>query len=898
MTYAGDAYAAAPYAGTGGGSGQTITLNRATETDTARPLQVDQAITLGRATETDTARPLTVVTGSAIDLNRAAETDAARALTALVGTTATLGRAVSTETARAFTLGSGTLGRASETDLARPIFVKLANPLGRATSVETARPFAFLSRVDTRNRVGGRERSGLGQATYEPPIVAAPVVEHEPMVHDVAHAFSAVTVTSGRPAYTVTYADNLRDRDRVLVGGKDVTWFRGVHTPTPDYALISPLMYGSGSLSLPQVNPLFEHLGTGALRWLKKGKPVVVQRVNAAGNIVATDYRGFISKFVVSGGDLVLELGGQAAGRAAMINRQIPLFRRRNDAGFWGIRSVAELRLPTGSKFGPDTGITLWNAGGMSELDYLNQVCSMATHANGDQWTIMPASGVYYMALKDRVTIDATAYFDDARLVPSLSRDMAEEPNRVYATGVTHQGQRVRFGAYPGLKQGEAPDYPLTSGAAFGEGTTDGDTDTGDGVSVMIWKLQQAGYLEMRDAPGGYDDDVVDAIEQLQDDRGVTASGTMNQTTWRALFDVDVTGYTSAWSQILPAAQKAAVRQWNRTGNGSVAEKNPLFDPHVIPVDRNIDVGASFTRQRIRKFARSELTQGDNWVGTLDANFAVIAGEHNPGDPLDASDIKPARGIRPGMNLWAPQFDGGTLFHVSGVQVSDRGRKVQLALDTRARDTMKVWEVIARNRESRHSPARAWINQYRSSTIAKDGLTEFDEIGGVLDDRVRLNGGEWNVFPIVAGQEGSVSRIRFELTPAREFALAITGRFVSRKRLNNLIPAPLAVTRNDAGDVTNAVPWYEKNHVRDVLRDRFLLYAAGTRDEPCGFEAGKKTKKDGTGTGDTVTGVHLDDAGFSFRTFAEPVLHVAIWVAEDCSVMPGRVMWNQLEVGS
>jgi hypothetical protein len=905
VTYAGDPYARAPYAGTSDSSAVTLTLGRATSTSSARSLtaQVGTTATLNRASTTATARPITLVAGNLVDLNRAVSTASARALTAIIGTTATLGRATSTATARTITPGAGSLGRATSTSSARPLTVKISITLNRATTTATARPFAQLSRTQTNNRAGGRVRSGLGEATYEPPIVAAPEFDLAPVIREATHAFTTVTMDGTMPVYTATIVDRARDRDRILVGGKDVTFFRGVATPTPDYALISPLLYGSGSLTLPQVNPLFEHLGTGALKWLRKGKPVVVQRVNAAGNIVATDYRGIIVAFNVSGNALTVELGGQASGRAALRNKQIPIFRGRHDAGFWGIRAVAELRVPTAPLNGPDTGIVLHNAGGMSQLDYINQVCSMAVTGAGEQYTIMPVNGVYRMMLKDIDTIDVTAYFDDARIKPDLRRDIAEEPNRVFATGVRHDGQRVRFGAYPGLKQGEAPDYPMNDNSAFGQGTVDADTDTGDGVTVMLWKLQQAGYLDERDAPGGYDDDVTDAIKVLQDDRGTTQTGNMNPTTWRALFDLDVTGYSTMWSRILPAAQLASVREWDRTGNGSLSSRNPNYDPHVIPVDRNIDAGAAFTRQRIRKFARTELSQGDNWVGTVDLNFGLISGEHNPGDALTSSDVKQARGVRPGMNLWAPLFDGGTLFHVSGVQVSNGGKDVQLTVDTRARDTMKVWQVIQRNRESRQNPARAWINQYRSSTISKDGLGEWDEIGGLLDSRVSLNGGTWNVFPVVAGQEGTVSRLRFQLTNPDEFAMTISGRKISAKRLNHLVPRPLAYTRNDhgtveVGDDTELEPWYERAHVRDVLRDKFLLYAAGTHDEPCGYAPARKTRDDGDPTGEPATGLHVDDAGFSYRTFSEPVLWVAIWVSGANAVQAGRVMWNQLEVGS
>jgi hypothetical protein len=625
-----------------------------------------------------------------------------------------------------------------------------------------------------------------------------------------------------------------------------------------------------------------------------------VQRINADNEIVNTDYVGFVADWNVDGNSLTVELGGEASGRAAIRDRQIPLWRARRDVGNWFYDTFLELGLPAAPRLGPTTGIMVAGMGGMSQLDYLNQLCALATTTSGNQWSIMPGGdGAYRMQLKDRATIDATVYFNDARAKPDLRSDVAEEPNRIFVTGVTPNAQKVKFGVYPGLRQGDPAPYPFNDDRTFGIGTTDADTDTGDGVSAMIWKLEQAGYLDRRLAPGGYDDDAADAIQRLQEDAGLLESGIMGPNAWKALYDLDVTGWTFRWSKILPAAQRSKVKEWNRTSNGSLASRNPDYDSHKLVVDQSIDMGTGFTRQQMRRWARAELADAatDNWVGTVDLGaMAVVRGEHTPGDPVTADDVMPGRALRPGMNLWAPLFAGGTLFHISGLDVSSDGRSVAPALDTRARDTMKVWEVIQRNRESRKNPARAWVNQYRSSQISKDGLTTWDEIGGTIDDRIRLTGGTWNVFPVLAGQEGTVSRIRVQTFPPTEFVMAVTGRELPVRRWNHLVPDPLGPVLVVDGNETPTA--WEKDSVRAKLDDWFLLYAAGTHDEPCGYSPGHKTGSNGGRTLSDVSGLHIDDASFGYRTFAEPVLYVAVFPADDCSVRPGRIMWQQLEEGS
>lgn len=761
------------------------------------------------------------------------------------------------------------------------------------------------------NNVGGRGRAGVGYATYEPPVTTPPATTAAPMVYDVAVAHTAATITGTQPTFTTTHAKAPAQRTRILVGGHDITYFRGVPTPEPDYGLVQPFLYGFGTLTLPQVLPAFERLGVGSLSWLKPGAKVKIQRVNTTtGHVVATDYIGYIIALNVDGNTLTCDLGGEVTGKAALKDRQPPIFREVTDIGHQAYRFVNR----QGARFAPplpEIGIKLTTFGGMSDLDFGNQLLAMAVDTDGRQFTVMPdASGTYRITAKDTTTIAATVYFDDARMVGSLKRDMAEEPNAVYASGVQADGRRVKFAIYPGLVQGTTPPYPFADGRTFGFGTTDADTDDPDGmlITAMLQRLTVMGYLDPNDAFDGYDANVVYAIKELQRDAGfIFDSGVVDKATWRALYDLDATGYSLDGARIMPAAEDPRVRVWNRTSSGALIRRNPAHDSHVLRVERTIDVGAGFSRRQIRQFARGQMSSGNNWVGTLTCNLALIAGEHTPGDPVTAADVLPARALRPGMNVWAPLFDGGTLFHVAGVNVT--GGTVSLTLDTRARDTMAAWEVIQRNRESRANPARAWINQHRSSTITKDAVTEWDSIGGVITDDIHIPANGWAVFPVVAGQEGTIERIRLATTPAAEFVCAVFGKKVSPKWLHSIVPAPLT----KAGTKK-----WQSQAIRNRLDERFLLYIAGANDQPCGYWPGQKTDTDGA-THDELTGVWLDDAGFSYRTFAAPVLWVAVWADRKTRLDASppqkwwggpwvwgappqrngrRILWNQLEAGS
>ena len=749
----------------------------------------------------------------------------------------------------------------------------------------------------TDNREGGRWRSGSGTATWSPAVILPPAPEIGGARLS-ALAFNTPTVdeATGRISYNATRVEQERHVDRVVVGNKDITLWRGVVTPIPGYGLVEPLGYGPATLVLPQVHGAFEVVGEGALRFLRPGAAVRVERVDReTGEVVAVDYKGVLVSFDVSGDALTCQVGGEASGRAALMERQVPIFYWYKDLGRYFHDAIRGLGLPFSPYLGPEVGIRVQRFGGTGYLDFIQQLVAMGWTRGGNRWTVMPneSTGKYEAFRKDTTTIHATAYLDDQRTVGSLVRDMSEEPNRIFLTGVQPDGLRVRFGAYPGLKYTNPPPYPFDDNQTFGQGTTDGDTDTGDGVTILINRLYITKYLDREDLPGGYDADVTRAIKDLQRDGGIAVTGNVNVKTWRVLYDLDSTGFSLRGARILPAAQKSEVKPWNLSPSGAKISRNPGFNQRVLPVDRNVDIGTGFEKDQMREWARAELEQAvaSNWTGTLVFNTgALIAGQHDPGDPLTTADLMPAKALRAGMNIWLPLFDGGTLVHVSGIDVSPEGT-VTASVDTRARDALEVWEVIARNRESRKSMRRAWIQEHRASTNRKDSIAPWDEVGGVLGDKVSVPGNRWVVFPVIAGQEGIIQRLRVDTNPNAEFVMAVFGRRIAAGRLRRMVGNPL--TR------VGSKRW-ERENLRDRLdAANILLYVAGSDSEPCGYWPKRKSGRNDADSGpSTLTGRWQDDATFPYRCFPAPVLWVAIWADRDTTIPRGRIMWPQLEAGA
>lgn len=766
-----------------------------------------------------------------------------------------------------------------------PTLALTIGPIAREGSLDVVVEFSAqivqLGSVDVSNREGGRNRSGDGEAFWEPPVVPAP---HPTQSRIFAQAFSEPEfLQDTQPLLETHIADAPASRQRVLVGGRDITYFRGVETVV-NYELLEPLLYGPASFSLPQVVSSFERLGQKPLKWLRPEARVVVQRV-IDNVVVDTVYKGFIVALDTSDGNVKVEVGGEATGRAALMHRPVPIFTFTHDIGRIAWQAVKALELRFRPHTGPNTGIKMQPSGGGSVLDHITDLCAKAWTQSGAQWTIMPnANGIYRMRRKDRETIHATAFPDDVRTAASLRRDLSEEPNRIYGSGVTPKGQRVRFGAYPGLKQAKPARYPFNDGRAFGIGTTNADTDTGDGISVLVNRLTAMGYLSVDDVRGGYDQDVSDAIQALREDAEIEGlvgeDEEVDRAVWRAAFDLSVTGFSLRWSRVLPMVQRPYTKKFKRSASGAMIGKNPKYRSKRIKVDRAIEFGTGFTRPQMKKWGRAEMQREANWVGSLNLNTGAIwKGVVEPGSTPGPEDLLDATLIRPGMNIWLPLFQGGITVHVSGASVSDG--TVTLAVDTQARDAMQVWEIIARNRESRSTAARLKAGM-RSSTEVKDSINIWDEVGGLVDGDVALDVG-WNVIPVVSGQEGSVSRLRVRMEDEIEFAVAVFGRKIGKRRLTALIGNPLS---------EEGTKRWQRQKISRQLQERGIIYAAGTNEEPCGYSPGTKTDKN------PLRGVHLDDAGFSYRTMpGSPVLWVALWVPEETKLKAGWIMKQQLEAG-
>lgn len=680
-------------------------------------------------------------------------------------------------------------------------------------------------------------------------------------------------------------------RDRIVVGGVDVTYFRGVQTPFPGYSLTEPFAYGPTSLSFPQVHAGYEQTGVGDLAWAKKGAKVVLSRV-FEDNSETIDYVGEVASIDPSGRVLRLDVGGQFSGPASMLQEVTQMYRSERDVGRWASLCAARVNLSFDPWFGPDTGIDLTHVGGQSLLSWAQYTCAMSQD-DGLQRAIMPTvwgSDTWHFPVKDYATVHATAFNDDARVVLTVTDDVSEQPNVVYGTGITPDGVRVTNAKWPHVFSGPAPDYPMPG--SFGIGTTNGDTTGGDGIDLLYIQLRELGYLPWEIANTGvYTSAMADAVKKLQRKAGLSQTGTMTEAAWDALWNTNVTGYSINGAYREPLAEDDRVREWDRASNGAILGRNPTYDPNVPRVEVDIDYGPGIRKGAMFRHARGILTRSlgtKNWVGTLRLNgMSVFAGDQSAADraTLDADDMMPMRDVRPGMNIIVPDFDGGTLFHIAGADVDDTG--VTLTIDTQARDLLEVREILARNADSRRDPRREW-NQANRPAKRSNALITSDENFGELDRNVHLEGGKWNKIPMIVGQQGQVNRIDMDTTPAAEYAIAIVGKNISVSHMTHKVGNPLTTGDESVWETADIQDWFD---------DRIILLADGDGKQPCGYGRRRKLNDAGNRSTAPLTGRYLNDENFTYYCAAhtEVLVYLFIWPDRDCTLKRGKLLYCQLD---
>lgn len=696
----------------------------------------------------------------------------------------------------------------------------------------------------------------------------------------------------------IIFRDIWADKLILLVDGKNVTRFRGKPAQIGGYQLQRPFGYGPADFAFPQVTNL-EALGEGDLWWLRQEAPV--RLVPVVDGVRGEDvWRGFITIPRTSDGHVQIHCDGEASGRLVLGIKPPEMFNFVKDIGRLWFASFRAVGLRCHPRLGPETGVTADSRGtGGTYLEYVNRLLA-TLEENGNGRTVDPVwvdgEHRYELVEKDLTTVHATVFCGTEGVIEDLADDLQERPNTFYGTGIGPNGQKWINAYAPGLIQGETPPFPMALGVMT-VGTSNADTVDGRGVTILQNRLLGTAHLDREDLGDGvYDEETAEAVEDIQEARGLPVTGDVDRATWDAIYDVNAAGLSlRAGPTVLPLAQASRVKQWLRTSSGAMAAANEDWDPDAIEVAVMVDHGPGVTKRRGRNWSKRALAKaqnGNNLVGTLEFDGAdlwagdvthaqVVAGTAQPMSRL---------ALKPGMRVRYVGYQGGSpVLHTAGVNVdSDTG--VRAAVDTKGRTLQSVGAIIARNHPSRRDPAREWLAAFRNRPTSFDTQIIWSEIGGILSQDVRLVGGQWNTFQMVLGQEGEVRHtlVQLEDSPSR-FVMCVTCKPTGEGWLQARCPNPLA--ESDA--------WNTRAFQQELRREKIGVYAAGAWDQPLGYAPGIFADEDGA-TGDPITGLHEDEMTFPYFTFDNnnPVAWVSIWAETDSVVRAGRMFWHLNSEGS
>lgn len=243
-------------------------------------------------------------------------------------------------------------------------------------------------------------------------------------------------------------------RLQLVVNDVDVTYFRGAPAQVSEWGSQEPFGDDTAVVKVPAVSP-FEQLGTGALTWLRDFPNVTVNLIRPDGSKKPL-FEGLGPSIDDRGG---MGVGLELVGALFQLNDYLkpPAFLDTvRDIGL-RIRDVIKERAIDRGYRGnyPSvvlTGLYTRLPGAWTPLlDYIQDMLSQATYADGSAWTVkMRRPRTFSLEMKDTTTVHWTMWCGQPGVTFDLKRDGGAAPNVIYGEGVDPADNcRWRNSRYP-----------------------------------------------------------------------------------------------------------------------------------------------------------------------------------------------------------------------------------------------------------------------------------------------------------------------------------------------------------------------------------------------------------------------------------------------------------------
>lgn len=693
----------------------------------------------------------------------------------------------------------------------------------------------------------------------------------------------------------------------VSAPGTDITDIVDVRSVIDSLTFGEPLGPLTGALRLPRIT-VFDNPA-----WLRSGTTIDIWKVLPAAEaaIAGVDevgyWNGFVASRQITDGvgirdSVTLHLHGALFGEINLRSHQPALLDTTRDLGTWLAQALDPVTHSrpftpfTQFRFESDTtGIDVRYRGsrGQKVADYVFELLGMAVEPS-TAWTISQAyDGPYrqarkfYLREKSAELAGAvqqnTVFAGGFGVGLALADDITEHPNAIYGEGVDpDDGARWRNMKYPALfpVQPDYPDrlagstYPLTVDNPSGVRQRDEDF-TAPVITQLQYALRSGGW-PYATITGTFDIGTQLAIEALQEDAGVTVTGTIaDDAAWDLVFGNDnlVSDLDSGYAR--PLSEVSESSKYLYYASGAVKGENdtgPTAYDGRIRVEQTIsygDVSLARARKHARRMARQSI-EGPPLVGTVTLTSDPTDEDGNGRHRLD---------IREGGWLRVNGLDGGTYrdFYIAGTTITNEGDTVRLTVAEKPFDLLDLQQRIERIRTAAEDPAKSFYSlRTRPTRVFRDVAGWDKESGSGLVQPFSCAAGEWTVVKFIGAQAGTIESITARTTSdACTFALAVFGKEVDAGDLNTLIPDPLAEDTDQYG-------WWAHPDNIDTLESWYHIESWGAFGQAAGYSPGVQSR-DGTDTTHPVTGRLTDRLGWPFYSGDAPYLWLAVFPTEACT---------------
>lgn len=667
-----------------------------------------------------------------------------------------------------------------------------------------------------------------------------------------------------------TEHDGVWGRYRIVVAGKDVSYFRGAQTLVLNESDTEPFGDDVFTVQFPMISP-FDQLGVGDLAWLpgtddNKHTPVTVQKVNQAGTRTVR-WEGDCDILIDNDDGQTGQLVVQFLGLAKTLDERITKPRNTSDPIDVGrlIRNLIVYEAKYGWNGHPPAAVTTGTEtaerGGYGDPLATVTIQNLLAQDGEHTLTNLRPRGLR-MIVKDRTTVHFRLRCGAPGVTHNLQRALEHAVTAIYGEGTDTGTQYWRNTQYPNAPI-NPPAYPYDPAPSLACGVNlfcPGGSLTG--FQEFADELRTRGYpLASHDTYLARDEDV---IRDFQDDTGATVDGEVGPQTWSRAFEMSLSAHALD-AYIRPLAVVSAAEPFLYNGRGGIVERNPGYTGRTRR--ERLEQFGTLAKKDAKKSAKAELVV----VRTSDFFGTVTATNIDPAE-------MPALDTRSGMNLLYQGHRGvDRLLHVAKTDrnpgmVPGQNRVVTWTASERGDDYVTIAARMQRNRDVVDQSGRTRAPR-RGAKISPDFAPWDSESGaGFLKPRAQT-AGLWNVYPIPAGERGTIAHVRLVASVSCLISAAVFNSWVTPRQLRNF-PGLADPSSGAAGGMD---PW----QVNADALTKLLTYA----DQPwMAWATGGPGAMQGywpntPDIGATETGILDDAASFPFHSAHGQWLFLAVWMS-------------------